>query len=154
MPATEPAPERASPPAAAPACGPARAPFSLPRRLAFAVAVAAALSAGGTVAAGVADLEPSLVLHLIPVTVNPNMQVWELRAEPRGGETIAAVHLEIAEGRVEVMGRRLYFNLQPDNAARFTLRVERTEPVDPLIRIRQEGRVSRSYELRLPVDRR
>jgi len=129
-------------------------PCSAPRRVAWALAAVAALAAGSAVAAGVAPIEPSLVVTVSPAATTADMQVFIVRAEPRGGETIATVHLDIVEGHVELMGRKLFFNLQPDSAAMFTLRISRDEPADPLVRIRQEGRVSRAYELRLPVERR
>lgn len=160
MTATEPAPN--PPPTETPGGGGDAAPpgsrtgppIAAPRRLALGLAAAAALAVGLVVALRVAPIEPSLVLHLIPAATTATTQVFDLRAEPRGGETIDAVRLEIAEGHVEVFGRRLFLRLTPDNAARFTLRIRRDAPSDPLVRLHQEGRVNRTYEMRLPVDRR
>ena len=61
------------------------------------------------------------------------------------------MRLEIVEGQVEVFGRHLFLNLAPDNAARFTLRTQSGAPSEPLVRVHQEGRVRRTYDLRLPV---
>ena len=127
---------------------------SLSPRIAWTVAAACALTAGGVVAARVAGIEPSLRLHLSPVSTTADWQTFELRAEPRGGETMAAIRLEIAEGYVGVLGRTEARDVPPDNAARFTLRIRRDSATDPLVRIVQEGRVGRTYDLRLPVDRR
>jgi hypothetical protein len=156
VPATEPRPE----PAPSNPTGGARTdaehhapPFALSPRRAFVPAAIAALAAGVVVAVGVARIEPSLVLHLRPTATTQTTQVFELRAEPRGGETIPTVRIEVLEGHVEIYGRQTYFDLAPDNAAMFTLRIARDAPSDPLVRVFQGGPVSRSYDMRLPVDR-
>lgn len=137
---------------------PGEAPYdarvlTAPPKLAWPVAVLAALVAGGLVAAGVAPIEPSLVFKLTPVVILVDTQVFELRAEPRGGESIPRVRIELPPGRVELLGRNEFHDLRPDNAARFTLRISRHETDDPVVRIVQEGRGARTYDVALPVDR-
>lgn len=128
--------------------------LTAPPKLAWSLAAAAALAAAGAVAAGVAPIEPSLVMKLTTVSATADWQAYELRAEPRGGETIPLVRIELPPGRVQLLGRDEFRDLLPDNAARFTLRVARDDPDDPVVRIVQGGRVERTYDVRLPVDRR
>jgi hypothetical protein len=128
--------------------------LAAPPKLAWTIAAAAALAAGGAVGAGVAGIEPSLFVKITPISTTADSQVYELRAEPRGGETIPLVRIELPPGRVELLGRDTFHDLLPDNAARFTLRIARDDPQDPVVRIVQGGRVERTYDVPLPVDRR
>ena len=128
--------------------------FALAPRVAWTVTAVAALLAGAAVAVAVAPIEPSLAWHLTPISTTRDNQVFELRAEPRGGETIPHVRLEIVSGRVGVLGRLQFFQLSPGTAARFTLHIERSAAEDPVVRLHQNGRVNRTYDIPLPVDRR
>ncbi|MCE9635283.1 MAG: hypothetical protein K8T90_06200 [Planctomycetes bacterium] len=127
---------------------------ALSPRLTWTVAAACALVVGSVVGARVAGIEPSLRLKLHTISTTGDWQTFELRAEPRGGESMAAIRLEIAEGYVGVLGKTEALDVPPDNAARFTLRIRRDSETDPLVRIVQEARVNRTYDLRIPVDHR
>lgn len=127
--------------------------FEARRRVAWGSAILAALAAGGAAGVGVAPIEPSLEIDVSQLGSTADRQMFDVRALPRGGETIATVRLEVVSGDVRCRGRTQFLGLLPTVAARFELRVPRDDPRPAVVRIHQGGRVTRTYDVTLPVDR-
>lgn len=127
---------------------------ALPKKTAWIASAVLAVAAGAAAWAAVAPLEPSLSLHLTPMAITADTQVWMLRVEPRGGETIGEIALVRDPEKVGLLQRDVFTQVQPDNAALFTLRASRAELVDPVVLIRMTtGGRTREFEIALPIER-
>jgi hypothetical protein len=111
----------------------------------------AALLCGGAVAAAVAaraaPLEPSLEVRAIenPMAGGASVHLVEVRV--RGGETLDRVTAEAASEGVRVLDPASVAPVPPERGLRFTVMADAAAPEPRRIRLLQEGRVARSYDV-------
>ena len=116
----------------------------------------AALACGAIVAAvlavRVAPLEPSLEVLTIENPMPGDAAAHLVEVKVRGGETLTRVAAEPASPGVRVLNPSIFEPVPPEKGVRFTVLVDGSAPRPRKILLRQEGRVSRTYDIVLSAE--
>jgi hypothetical protein len=114
---------------------------------------------GGTavvaaVAAGVVPLGPSLSIRTVETPMAGGRSVHEVFVEVRGGETVDRVTVEAASEGVVVLDPRSFAPVPPERGLRFRVFTEPGTKPPHVLRVVQEARVGRTYDVALTGDGR
>lgn len=120
---------------------------SLPLRRALAVLGGAAVSA--VLAVRIAPYEPSLAIRTAATPMAGAASIHQVFVEVRGGETLDKVTVESGGEGVRVLDPRVFEPVPPERGMRVTVLVDPGAPAPHRVRVRQEGRVARTYDVDL-----
>lgn len=120
------------------------------RRLAAATLLGVAAACAGYVAA--APIEPHLDLEVQREMKSPNFEVWGIKAVVRGGEPIDRVRVEVVSGPITIVGADASPPLKAGYTTVFRVQLDGEDRKGAVVRVVQEGRVPRTYDL--PLERR
>ena len=124
------------------------------RRTYAAVAAVAGLATGAFVAAGIVPLGPSLDIRTVENPMAGGRTFHEVFVEVRGGETVDRVTVEGASEGVVVLGQGTFAPVPPERGLRFRVFTEPGTKPPHVLRVLQEARIARTYDVRLGGDGR
>jgi len=123
--------------------------MQLSRRARLVAAVV--LMAAATVAAYVRalPLEPHLEISVKRMRKSETFALYDLRIRSRGGEVLDDLHIEVLRGPVGLVPPRSVQGLAPGSTFATKVTASGVTDVPPAIRVVQQGRVSRTYDVDL-----
>jgi hypothetical protein len=99
--------------------------------------------------ARVLPLGPWLEIQVIHRFELETQDVYDMKIVPHGGEVIDRVAVEVLRGTARVSPPQETRELAPGTQFHARVNVAGDTPVPPAVRVLQEGRVDRSYDIEL-----
>jgi hypothetical protein len=123
------------------------------RALRLAAALALAAGAGVSAWTRLAPIEPFLETKLVEWFRTDETALFDLAVTVRGGETIGEIRVEPVSGPVHVAGTGWVRDVRSGITPKFRLELASPATSKARVRVLQEGRVERTYEVDVEAGR-